>query len=399
MSPGKGEVNCSNGLTILDYLNEYCWRAVLDYVPVKDIISSERVSSHWQKTVLTYLSLSHVRLLVTYKDHYDCLGVMMEIPDVTSFEVDPDVWPSFLTWTYKCGSLVVGVHCICMETLNIISENCPKLEGLAMSDQCFTKFINCTNDLEELYICNNETMTGECLNNVRLRNLKSLIIGYSPELKFHHLVSAVDHFSKLKQFVLGDPTMEIHNKSNILVDKLPNLEYLHYLQRNVNYEFFHQPIDHFFNSVCGLENLKHLYVHGFLKDCDLLIITLCCENLHILELEQCDFITPLGLWCAWKIAGDRLTNLSLEDCLKVTEDDVVSCIRSCPKLTSLSIRNVLDLTPDLVSRADAARCEMRATVPLRLFVYNTEQNTSDNTERVVSEKHIIIDHSQRNYWV
>ncbi|XP_047997371.1 uncharacterized protein LOC125234980 isoform X5 [Leguminivora glycinivorella] len=330
MSPGKGEVNCSNGLTILDYLNEYCWRAVLDYVPVKDIISSERVSSHWQKTVLTYLSLSHVRLLVTYKDHYDCLGVMMEIPDVTSFEVDPDVWPSFLTWTYKCGSLVVGVHCICMETLNIISENCPKLEGLAlfcpiteklledyngknfkflrklgftfidMSDQCFTKFINCTNDLEELYICNNETMTGECLNNVRLRNLKSLIIGYSPELKFHHLVSAVDHFS---------------------------------------------------------------------------------------------------LWCAWKIAGDRLTNLSLEDCLKVTEDDVVSCIRSCPKLTSLSIRNVLDLTPDLVSRADAARCEMRATVPLRLFVYNTEQNTSDNTERVVSEKHIIIDHSQRNYWV
>ncbi|XP_063366857.1 uncharacterized protein LOC134655337 [Cydia amplana] len=399
MSDREGQVGESNELTVLDYLNEDCWRAVLDYVPVKDVICSERVSSHWQRIVLLYLS--HIRFLITYKDHYQCVGVAMEIPNVTSFEVDIDDWPSFLSWTNKLGSSVVGIHCTCLETLETISENCPKLEGLGlfypltekiltgdeikdfkflrklgftfinMSDQYLSKFINCT-VLEELYIGNNEVMTGECLDNIRLRDLKSLILSYCPEIKLSHLVSAADHFSKLTKLVLADPNTEIHDNANILVDKLPNLESLHYVQRDVNQEFTNHYIGNFFKSVCSLGRLKHLYVHGFLNDYDLETITRCCKELHSLELEECEDVTPAGLWSACQNAGARLTTLSLDGCSELTDDAIVACIRSCPNLTSLSVRYIGGLTLKVVSRAEAARAEVHAPVPLRLFVHGTK---------------------------
>ncbi|XP_061720588.1 uncharacterized protein LOC133527549 isoform X2 [Cydia pomonella] len=418
------EVVIYNELTILDYLNEDCWRAVLDYVPVKDIICSERVSSHWQRIVLLYLS--HMRFLITYKDHYQCLGVPMEIPNVTSFEVDIDDWPSFLSWTNKLGSSVVGIHCTCLETLKTIGLNCPKLEGLGlfypltekllqddeiknfkflrklgltfidMSDQCLNQFINCT-VLEELFICNNEKMTGECLNNMRLSNIKSLILDYCPELKLRHLVSAVDHFNKLTKLVLADPTTEIHDNANILVDKLPNLEYLHYVQRDEDLDFAYHSIGHFFKSVCGLGRLKHLYVHGFINDYDLDTITRCCKELHSLELEECD-VTPNGLWSACQNAGERLTTLSLDGCDELTDDAIVACIRSCPNLTSLSVRNIRALTLKVISRAEAARREVHAPMLLRIFVHGTKLYTLNFPDRVASEKEIIIDHSLREKW-
>ncbi|XP_061720589.1 uncharacterized protein LOC133527549 isoform X3 [Cydia pomonella] len=374
------EVVIYNELTILDYLNEDCWRAVLDYVPVKDIICSERVSSHWQRIVLLYLS--HMRFLITYKDHYQCLGVPMEIPNVTSFEL-------FYPLTEK---LLQDDEIKNFKFLRKLG-----LTFIDMSDQCLNQFINCT-VLEELFICNNEKMTGECLNNMRLSNIKSLILDYCPELKLRHLVSAVDHFNKLTKLVLADPTTEIHDNANILVDKLPNLEYLHYVQRDEDLDFAYHSIGHFFKSVCGLGRLKHLYVHGFINDYDLDTITRCCKELHSLELEECVDVTPNGLWSACQNAGERLTTLSLDGCDELTDDAIVACIRSCPNLTSLSVRNIRALTLKVISRAEAARREVHAPMLLRIFVHGTKLYTLNFPDRVASEKEIIIDHSLREKW-
>ncbi|XP_073964550.1 uncharacterized protein [Choristoneura fumiferana] len=55
-STGHSSNTPDHDATILDVLNADCWRLVLDYVPVGDVVRSERVSRAWQQVVRDYLA-------------------------------------------------------------------------------------------------------------------------------------------------------------------------------------------------------------------------------------------------------------------------------------------------------------------------------------------------------
>lgn len=46
----------STNNTILDILNTDCWKIILDYASINDIVRSERVSRQWQQMVWDYLA-------------------------------------------------------------------------------------------------------------------------------------------------------------------------------------------------------------------------------------------------------------------------------------------------------------------------------------------------------
>ncbi|XP_047987371.1 uncharacterized protein LOC125227179 isoform X3 [Leguminivora glycinivorella] len=131
--------------TILDYLNEDCWRAVLQFVPAKDLIRTERASRRWQEVLLWYLKGTGVHIAIAEYHKEDNPSVC---------RAKRSSYTSFESWTKKLGSLVVDTYCIGLKSLEIIKENCPNLETLTLKDvQCKTPKLLLHHNLNDNFKC------------------------------------------------------------------------------------------------------------------------------------------------------------------------------------------------------------------------------------------------------
>ncbi|XP_063358835.1 uncharacterized protein LOC134648274 [Cydia amplana] len=199
------EAETNNEWTILDYLNDDCWCAVLQYVAVRDLIRTESTSRHWQKRLLQYLRGVRLTVIET-----SCKTPKRHSND-TRLNLQTQEYESFLIWTNKLGSSVVATDCYSLETLKIIRENCPKLESLffhdlpdtpdssgsgvfpynlnkdfkslkglyfnncCVTDNCINQFI-ADKALEDLELRNCQIVKGDFFNIVDLSSVKSLAL-------------------------------------------------------------------------------------------------------------------------------------------------------------------------------------------------------------------------------
>ncbi|XP_063543803.1 uncharacterized protein LOC134752142 [Cydia strobilella] len=99
-------------------MEEDCWRRVLNYVPLRDIILSERVSRGWQKMVLVYLSSISIGILPSW-------ALWRHVPDVRWLEVDSS---SLELCCRKLGASLEVACCASEQDLKTIAEQCPNLK-------------------------------------------------------------------------------------------------------------------------------------------------------------------------------------------------------------------------------------------------------------------------------
>ncbi|XP_047987892.1 uncharacterized protein LOC125227594 [Leguminivora glycinivorella] len=357
--------------TILDYLNEDCWRAVLQFVPIKDLIRTERASRRWQEVLLSYLKGARVHIAIAEYDNE-------KKPNVIG--VSRSLYTSFESWTKKLGSLVVNTYCIGLKSLETIKENCPnlvtltlkdvqcetpelllrhnlndnfkclqrlKLESCKIPDSCMNKFV-AEKALQELkfYCC--DSLTGLCLKSMDLSNLKLLEINLSKDFESKHVLPVFDRMSELKTLKVSDVSGEFLEEIQIGLDKMPKLEKLELDD------------DERMRGECGqqlsrLTELKHLRLAFQMFDEDIEAITRCCKELVTLNLSDCRSMSRRSVRPIWRNAGARLTELSLMQFYDAKDADIVALIRGCPLLTELTVTGSRQLTRRLPARAAAAR--------------------------------------------
>ncbi|XP_061707821.1 uncharacterized protein LOC133518208 [Cydia pomonella] len=344
------EVQTNNDQTILDYLNEDCWRAVLKYVPVQDIIRTESTSRQWQRVVLQYLQGVHISILC------DNDKSRKTNPNACVLKLSQSMYflnyKSFVMWISKLGTSVAAAYCDNLETLIRIRENCPNLESLTLhslhnqcsccgllerfpynlnmdfpclqglyfyscniSDSCITNFI-ADKALEELEICNCQRVTGDFFNTINLSNVKSLALESFDDLDSEHLFSAVERLVELKKLVLNLMPEDTFKGIQVLLDMMPKLEYL---------EIYDEKLEtmpcYDYKPLSRLSCLKHLDVQYQLSDEAAEAILRGCKDLRTLEFRNCEDMNGnfvAEALCRW---GTRLRSLSLM-ALDLDDDDI-----------------------------------------------------------------------------
>ncbi|XP_047987031.1 uncharacterized protein LOC125226898 [Leguminivora glycinivorella] len=382
--------NDSEGLTILDYLNEDCWRAVLQFVPVRDLVCSERTSRLWQTWVLMYLK--GVRVSIVDEDDKP----KKTHPNACTLKASNDDYESFIMWTNKVGTSVVAAYCNSFQTLKTIDENCPNLESLMLtnirenadsegmcpynlnksfnrlqglhfnrclvSDNFIDQFIK-DKALEELeigYDCC--TVRGDFLNTINLSNLKSLRLEFLELFDSEHLRSAADQLSELTKLVIIDMPFETAEEIQHVVDKMEKLEYFELYDAHWMTCGDYEPISR-------LTRLKFLRLSMSVPDEGVEAILEGCKELETLELLDCRSITGSPVSEPFR-HGCQLRSLTLHKFHCMGDDDLVDIISSCPQLTSLVV-SAANLSPALPARAAAARSAVRAGSRLRLDLSDT----------------------------
>lgn len=398
------EAETNNEWTILDYLDEDCWRAVLQFVPVQDIVKSERVSRRWQQVVLLYLKGTRFSFVsIEVFDYADPSNAFM-------FILPKSMYESFESWTTKLGKSVAGTYCMNHESLKKLTENCPNLEALTLIkldepkaskkrfQQNLIKHLQCVKQLcfstsnisdrfvsqsiadkalEELEFHDCYEITGECLISANLSNLKFLAFKMCLQLQARHIISFTNQLGELTKLELIDIPKNISKKIQLVLDKMPKLEWLeintHRRRMNPCYLVKYEPL-------CRLSHLKYLNTNLKVTDESVEAITRCCKELQTLELGDCECLNSEGLEAICRNAGNRLTELGLQFFCYLEDDDVVNCVRSCPELTSLTIGGPCQITPAMPARVSAARHEVSPGQQLCLDLSETNLSNPEGME-------------------
>ncbi|XP_061708188.1 uncharacterized protein LOC133518488 [Cydia pomonella] len=337
------EPEVTNERTILDYLNEDCWHAVLQYVPAQELIRTERASRRWQAVVLMYLRGVHITI---EKNDWK----KKENPFNTC-TLMPSKYKSFECWTKKLGSSVTSIYCINLENLAMIKENCPNLGALQASriecteselrqynlhdnfkllqqvsfyrcsvgDNTFSQFI-ADKALEKIEFRYCRFLTGHCFSSINTTNLKSLVLESCNNLQFIRY-SVADRLGSLTELKVARVNKEIGYDVQFELEKMAKLERLE-LQSAIMLFGFPE-------KVGQLSRLEHLGVSFELESCDLEKVLRGCTALRSLELLDCEY--RFGFVEVISRHGGALTSLKLDQ-VNAKDDDVLELVRGCPKL-------------------------------------------------------------------
>ncbi|XP_047996217.1 uncharacterized protein LOC125234075 [Leguminivora glycinivorella] len=409
MLEAKSDYNRS----ILDYLNEDCWRVVLNYVPILDIIRTERVSRRWQRAVLIYLRGIRFRIISVDEEYEEKKNNIESHSFIRSLILSwygrgNKNYDSFAKWTNKLGASVVATYCKDLETLKIMKAHCPNLEALTLlhvyylpesreeitpytlkedfkclkkvcfngshaSDEYVSQFMG-DRALEELEFKSCYEITGQCLNIVNISKLKSLVFDICYNLKSQHIISAMSQLNELTKLVLNDVPSELCSDIQLVLNKLAKLEWLE-INETTGCVYSHartdQPSLLHVEPLCQLGNLKYLSIGIKVTDNVIETVTEGCKELTRLELSNCEDLSSQAVRAICQNAGVRLTTLGLHAFDSLTDDDVVLCISGCPKLTCLSISGTDELTPALLARAAAVRGTLHQQHRLHFIIRNT----------------------------
>ncbi|XP_063618242.1 uncharacterized protein LOC134791154 [Cydia splendana] len=341
------EAEVNNDRTILDYLNEDCWRAVLQYVPAQDLIRTERASRQWQAMVLTYLQGVHINI---EKNDWN----KKENP-LNTCTLKPSEHKSFESWIKKLGASVASIYCVSLENLAMIIENCPNLGSLqlyriecteselrpynlhdnfkflqrvsfyrcSVGDTTFSQFI-ADKALEKIEFRYCRYLTGLCFSTINTTNLKSLVLESCSNLQFiQH--SVADHLGGLTELKVTRVNKEIGYDVQFELEKMAKLEQLELQCSNM--------IHGFPEKLGQLPRLEHLGLSFYLDDWDLKKMLQCCGALRSLELLDCEYSD--GFVRVISEHGGALTAVKLDN-FKAKDDDVLQLVSGCPKLEVLT---------------------------------------------------------------
>lgn len=360
-------------VTILDILNEDCWRLVLNLLATEDVIRSERVSRGWQDVIFRYLQ--DVGISIEYPWYGHRASRTQRILKME--EDDPE---KFKQLTRKWGSCIKKTDCINEDSLEVIRKNCPDLEDVtfyglqedalssgstktfkklkrvhfrgcdSLTDKCVRHWLMNYN-IEELVVWGAEEITGKCLVTPHSAKLKGLCFKECEALDFRHLLSAAKHLTHLKKFELVYVPREIFQNVHSVLDKLPELEDL-----CLRWEKKMELGDDWAESI-GRLRLRRLDVSFNPNVTDEWLEKACCGfgRLNELYLEGCLGVTGRGAKAACSVAGPALQRLQLGSNVKINDTCVEEIVRTCPNLVWINLSYCYGITGDIVARLGKAR--------------------------------------------
>ncbi|XP_048002146.1 uncharacterized protein LOC125238760 isoform X2 [Leguminivora glycinivorella] len=299
---------------VIGALNADCWRLVLGYLSVRELMRTEAACRDWQRLVLDDISRRPIMIMDMFNEIDENTIVVRK---------KSKIWPSFKRWLKKCGRAVQSLSLDCQNfsgVVELLRDACPNLEILRLwnlksalpptdtlhfqrlelltletcleiTDACVSQFL--TSGLQELTLVDNKRVTGRFLRRLRTPQLERLVLTSCRAFKFSFLLESADRLTNLTSLVLrkrNHNKIEIRDKLHLLVDKMPNLESLIVSVEDVcaraDAARLRAESDELMAALCRRQRLYHLDANFDAWDQHLQALATSCEMLGVLRLRR-----------------------------------------------------------------------------------------------------------------
>ncbi|XP_048002104.1 uncharacterized protein LOC125238728 [Leguminivora glycinivorella] len=391
-------------VSILDVLNvDLVRNAIFHYVPLGDLLRSERVCQRWRSAVHHYLRGARrirSKLHITAPWH-------PPPPRLCSCQrllpLDESRAPHYSTALYKWGAAVEAAPCTA-ESFEDIAEQCTNIREITFygfpdreivkdsiangrlrnlrrvafrnlvtededreqaTDEDITTLLE-SRQITELTVIGNDQITGTFLHHLN-QNITSLRLRNCPNLNYKHLLDILDSLINVTILDLSRNSPDVLKNVHLLLDVMPKLEHLELS----GYEKVE--LDGTLKGHERLESLKHLNLRRNKNVNDDWLETIARgKKLVTFDVSYCKGVTMTGLTEVCE-SSKSMSELAIADNDDISDEDVETIIRLLPFLTILNIQKCRGVTPDLVVYlARIMRRRNRWRLPaLRLRLYGT----------------------------
>ncbi|PZC84030.1 hypothetical protein B5X24_HaOG206376 [Helicoverpa armigera] len=295
--------------TILDVLNRDCLTHILSYVPIRDLIRSERVSKTWQIMVREYLQgirifktswWQHVPVMLTTAVLRRVLQRVGE--GLSRLHIDHH-WSALNDRTAH----TVGKFCPNLEELKIVGMHtrnwnpliygCKQLKSLSfvscnkLTDSSLVHLVKSESCIESLTVANNTHVTGLFLTGSNPQKLNALAFYNCYSLQGTVLCAALDTLPSLTSLKLDVCPHTMWKIVPMILRKLPKLEELslsEYISGEIG--FAQQSNDAFCDALAKLTELKSLNLSRniYITNAVLKRVAQSCTKLETLNISSCN---------------------------------------------------------------------------------------------------------------
>ncbi|CAH0588121.1 unnamed protein product [Chrysodeixis includens] len=295
--------------TILDVLNRDCLTHIMAYIPIRDLIRSERVSKTWQNMVREYLQgirifktswWQHVTVMLTTAV---LRRILQRVGDsLTRLHIDHH-WSALNDRTAH----IVGKFCPNLEELKIVGMHtrnwnpliygCKELKNLSfvscnkLTDSSLVQLVKSESCIESLTVANNTHVTGLFLTGSNPQKLNSLAFYNCYSLQGTVLSAAIDTLPQLTTLKLDVCPYTMWKIIPLILNKLPRLEELS-LSEYISVEMCFSPQcnDAFCDALATLTELKILNLSRniYITNAVMKRVAQSCPKLESLNISSCN---------------------------------------------------------------------------------------------------------------
>lgn len=376
--------------TILDILNRDCMDHIMSYIPINDLIRSERVSKGWQNMTQEYFTSLRTFKTSSWQHKGVTLTtavlrrVLKRLDCLTRLHIDHN-WSALNdrvahTVGKFCPNLeelkVVGMH---TKNWNPLIYGCKQLKSLSfvsctkLTDTSLVHIIESDCKIQSLTVANNTHVTGFFLSGVTSSSLVSLAFYNCFSLQSTVLCSAIKGLPNLKSLKLDVCPENIWRVVPTMLQSLPNLQELSLSE--FTSKSYTQGTQEFCDVLGTLKELRVLNLsrNVYITNAVLKQVAQTCTKLHTLNISSCcskrnyfntgvteegilavtTACTALEVFDASYLAG--LTDSGLMGLCKLPQLRHLT-VRGNPDLTHVSLSAVLNSCPNL-KEIDACGCD------------------------------------------
>ncbi|KAM3965520.1 putative RNA-binding protein EEED8.10 [Aphomia sociella] len=292
---------------ILDILNSDCLNHIMSYVPIRDLIRSERVSKQWQDMVQEYL-----QSIRTFKTSWwqhgpvtlttAVLRRVLARLTLSRLHVDHP-WSALNDRTAHaigkfCPNLeelkIVGMH---TKNWNPLIYGCKQLKGLSfvscnkITDSSLVHLVKEYSSIESLTVANNTHVTGLFLTGSNPLKLTALAFYNCYSLQGTLLNAAFVSLPNLTSLKLDACPVTLWRKVPLILKKVPQLQELSLCEySSVDVCLNQQNNDDFCEALANLNQLKTLNISKniYITNDVLKQIAQSCPKLESLDVSSCN---------------------------------------------------------------------------------------------------------------
>ncbi|KAH9629791.1 hypothetical protein HF086_009918 [Spodoptera exigua] len=376
--------------TILDVLNRDCLAHIMSYVPIRDLIRSERVSKTWQHMVREYLQ--GIRMFKT--------SWWQHVPVMLTTAVLRRI-------VQRLGAGLARLHidhhwsALNDRTAHIVGKFCPNLEELKLTDSSLVHLVKSESCIESLTVANNTHVTGLFLTGSNPQKLNSLAFYNCYSLQGTVLCAAIDTLPRLTCLKLDVCPHTMWKIIPMILNKLPLLEELSLSEYiSVDSCFSPQCNDAFCDAIGNLTELKSLNLSRniYVTNTVLKRVAQCCPKLETLNISSCNSrkifphpgVSDEGVWALCRgcralssldvsylaaltdaglraaAALPRLQRLTARGMSALSSASLAACLAACPMLQELDVCGCDGVSEEVVRAATRALALRPRALTLRL---------------------------------
>ncbi|KPJ19370.1 F-box/LRR-repeat protein 4 [Papilio machaon] len=363
--------NIMEGYGILDVLNPDCLSHIMSYIPLRDLIRSERVSKRWQMVVQEYI----VGIRVYKTSWWQHIPVTLTTAvlrrvlqrvggSLVRLHIDHN-WSALNDRTAH----IVGKFCPNLEELKVVGMHtknwnplvygCKNLKRLIfvscnkLTDSSLVQIVKSDSPIEHLTVANNTHVTGLFLNGSNIRKLNTLSFYNCCSLQGAVITAAIDSMPNLTTLKLDVCPVTMLKIVPLILKKLPRLEELS-LSEYTSGDVYVKPYDN--DSFCeALDNLKELKIlnltrNVYMTNSVLKQVARSCLKLTALYVSSCNSQKHIHHISGYPVkgVGDEGLSAVLKSCKRLRHIDVsylallsdtgLALAASLPALTTLIAR-------------------------------------------------------------